>query len=65
MIFSANNERTAGRVINELIEEVEHTGLTRPGDRYLFAALREDDGLFDCRYHRTVGRPTAPTMRLR
>jgi hypothetical protein len=46
MIFGANNKANAEEKITELIAELDHSGLSRNGDRYLFAGLLENNGTF-------------------
>jgi hypothetical protein len=65
MIFSANNKAGAEKKIFELIDELEHCGLTCFGDRYLFAGLLENDGTFLTKLHKVRTHDlTTPSDRL-
>ncbi len=48
MIFCAANKSRAESIVDELVDELEHSGLSRRGDRYLLAGLLESDGTFLC-----------------
>jgi hypothetical protein len=46
MVFGASESARAQDIIDKFIEEVEHSGISSVGDRYVFAALLESDGSF-------------------
>lgn len=46
MVFWANSEKSADKVIAKLVDEAANSGLARPGDRYLFAVWLEQEDCF-------------------